>query len=37
MMESLDIALLAIAAGLLASGSFVSGYYTGRKDRKVRK
>jgi hypothetical protein len=33
MIESYDVALTAIAAGLGLGASFVWGYYVGRKDR----
>lgn len=36
-MESYDLALTAIAAGLGLGITFVWGYYVGRKDRKVTK
>lgn len=35
MTGSQDLALLAIAAGILLAAVFVLGYYTGRKDRKL--
>lgn len=36
-MASQDVALLAIATGLLIAAVFILGYHVGRKDRKVRK